>query len=980
MDKLTSSLPSTSDFVFSTDSTQISNELMSSLNTPSSASFETQSFFQSSSQNQFDSQQWTENFNNNSPLRESLETRIHKLITMQCTGKLTGFLSEIDLTDINSTLRLNNSPDHRRTLQGKIDDSDAFLGTPPSPFVSASEYLKWHKFTKQIDIGGGDQANEDSDDDEQKNRDAKGADDDDDRMSLSSLSSGEKVEESNNMTNGNHLYTSTDQTSSMMPALGSMWKPGMSSSYTSFLPGKNPSNFNGSMMPTFMYQTFVPGGLSFSRFSGFNVPSALGLPADIFSQDDMSPTKHWTKPRGSRNELIMNNIQAESAKCLIKDLKEILTKDILKKIVENYSFKMFDQWWEESERKSKSTTENKTSSTNEAPARSGAVRRTDIYIPLFNPLFENSIHNRHDPIVPSFEFGLTRGMRMPVMLKLPSFKRKLVKRSPNRAFNNKLSDISDDEDELRHPRKGDRRDEERRRRRRHSVSSQSSRRSSYSSRSSSSSSSSSDSSKSSDDDRSSTSSSDSSDSEKSSGSDSDSSDASATSASTKRSTRSSASSKVSTNSHSSGSSRTSRVKNRKIRSPISTSPERDTSRSPARVVLPESKSAPKMKHSDLSEISADNDSDIDTDRTATADEADVPDSEFEEDKQLRDGGALNKPSLDISSIEYEATQGLMALSRGFLPTEPTPPTDDQLQPERYYQDTFEKYLAFEHSYIVRRPASPSPEEVAAAASIASMATNTTPAKPKGKVGRPRKEKQDNNKENQQQKGRKRKANEVITAIGDDGEVIADPSVFAVASEWRKAKRKNVAVPSDLDDSLLQLAVDNDANKGALLVEPLVITFPPRDSTTEAEIFQDFLKNGIDEEDVSYLKRSFAELMQEDLSADKSWLNDIYWVDQALPPKKWRRSADGEATSAGLRVHKTGCARSEGYYKQDSKDKIRYYFQETSEKSDHQHKSKQQQTREARTNQRRYIANTQDFGTSDLLRFNQLKVCFGFLFC
>lgn len=978
-------LPLTSDFVFTTDSGMIANDLMN-LHTPSTSGFEKQSFMQS--QGFASSQQWTDN-PDASPIRESLDARIHNLIMMQSVGQLSGFLSEIDLSDINTSLRLSDSPDHRRVgLSNRIDDSDAFLGTPPSPFVSASEYLKWHKFTRKIDTGD----NDSDQGDDQKGRDGK-TDDDDDRMSLSSLSSSEKMDEIN-VTNGNHAYPSnSDPSSSGMPLAPGMWKQGMGvGSFNSFMAGKNLPAFNGSMMPSFMYHSYVQG---FSRFSGFNGPSTLGLPADIFNQD-LSPTKQWTsrpKEKENRHEMLISNILAESSKCLVKDLKDILIKDILKRIVENYSFKMFDKWWEDNERKSKSTAESKTSAGDAAAERSESTARgKDINIPLFNPLFNNSIsQNRHDHIVPNFEFGLTRGMRMAIP-KLPSFKRKIVKRSPNRAFNDKLSDISDDEDEIRKPRRDDRRrdDERRRRRRRHSVSSQSSRssRSSRSSSSSSSSSSSKSSKSSSDDDRSSTSSSEnSSASEKSDGSDSDSSDASASSASSKRSTlssSSSASSKVSAKSLSSRSSRSSRsslVKRSRL-SPISVSPISDTS-SPARAdaLHEESTAAPKLKHDDLSEISADNDSDLDTDRTDTADE-DIPESELEEDKQLQKERAAKlkeqTPSLDISSIEYEATQGLMALSLGFQATAPPAPTTSvgpNHQAERIYQETFDNYFAFEHSYIVPRPALTIEEAAAeeAAAKAAAEAANTVPpAKPKGKVGRPRKEKLDsNNKENQQQKGRKRKTNETVAA-GDVAtfDDLAEHT-YAVASEWRNAKRKNVAANDLSDNFLLQTAVDDVANKAAaaalpsIATEPLV-TFPPRDSSAEAKVLLDFLENGIDEEDVSYLKRSFEEMMQENVP-NMAWLNDTYWVDVPMPPKRRRNEAAEESSG---RVHKSGCARTEGIYKQLSADKNRYFFQETNVKN-----KLQQTEREARTNQRRFIASAQQevFGQSDLVKFNQLKL-------
>lgn len=77
--------------------------------------------------------------------------------------------------------------------------------------------------------------------------------------------------------------------------------------------------------------------------------------------------------------------------------------------------------------------------------------------------------------------------------------------------------------------------------------------------------------------------------------------------------------------------------------------------------------------------------------------------------------------------------------------------------------------------------------------------------------------------------------------------------------------------------------------------------------------------GIDQEDIELLKRSYESMLADD--SQSYWLNDTHWVDHPpidvpLPPKKKRRLDD-------LPLHKTGCARTEGIYKVDSKQKQRH---------------------------------------------------------
>lgn len=150
-------------------------------------------------------------------------------------------------------------------------------------------------------------------------------------------------------------------------------------------------------------------------------------------------------------------------------------------------------------------------------------------------------------------------------------------------------------------------------------------------------------------------------------------------------------------------------------------------------------------------------------------------------------------------------------------------------------------------------------------------------------------------------------------------------------------------------------------------------FPKRNIMEELQILCDFLCNGIDVEDIGHLKRSYEMMLQDDAQA--YWLNDTHWVDHPptdLPPAKKRRKDDAP------RLHLTGCARSEGFYKLDVREKMRYKHHGThgrgNEGKDPSSKARvaAQMTREVRSNQRRLLTSFGVETDSDLLKFNQLK--------
>lgn len=152
-------------------------------------------------------------------------------------------------------------------------------------------------------------------------------------------------------------------------------------------------------------------------------------------------------------------------------------------------------------------------------------------------------------------------------------------------------------------------------------------------------------------------------------------------------------------------------------------------------------------------------------------------------------------------------------------------------------------------------------------------------------------------------------------------------------------------------------------------------FPKRNILEEMNILYEFLRSGIDVEDVNYLKRSYEMMLQDD--SQGYWLNDTHWVDHThtnIPNPKKKRKDDAP------RIHVSGCARSEGYYKLDLREKLRFkhhgaqYGGADTDHEDPSNKAKlaAQTTREVRSNQRRLLTSIGFETDSDLLKFNQLK--------
>lgn len=174
----------------------------------------------------------------------------------------------------------------------------------------------------------------------------------------------------------------------------------------------------------------------------------------------------------------------------------------------------------------------------------------------------------------------------------------------------------------------------------------------------------------------------------------------------------------------------------------------------------------------------------------------------------------------------------------------------------------------------------------------------------------------------------------------------------------------------------------DAKQHQMLVDNFVpvARYNKRPNTEEFDVLCRFLTQGIDQEDVDYMKRAYTYLIQNDIPGTEL-LHQVHWVDHCATdrsfvpsaPKKRRRDDFPE-----LREHATGCARTEGFYKIDSKEKAYYKYHHLKGTAAGSHLDSvkvakmQNASREARSNQRRLLTAFGGATESDLLKFNQLK--------
>ncbi|XP_053671104.1 histone-lysine N-methyltransferase SETD1 [Anopheles nili] len=197
------------------------------------------------------------------------------------------------------------------------------------------------------------------------------------------------------------------------------------------------------------------------------------------------------------------------------------------------------------------------------------------------------------------------------------------------------------------------------------------------------------------------------------------------------------------------------------------------------------------------------------------------------------------------------------------------------------------------------------------------------------------------------------------------------------------------------DKLPYGIVESTPESGVLERFVPVPKYRPRELSYEMGILFDFLTRGIDNEDIRYIQQSYELLLLDDASS--YWLNATHWVDHcatdrsfepallAVPPGKRRKKdklGGGGSSLADIKLHRTGSARTEGYYKIDPREKAKYKYHHLKGTAAANHLSNlelakavtkmQGISREARSNQRRLLNAFGASTESELLKFNQLK--------
>ncbi|XP_054166400.1 histone-lysine N-methyltransferase SETD1B-like isoform X6 [Oppia nitens] len=808
---------------------------------------------------------------NKSLVRESLDSRIELLLKQQSAGLGPSFLGilgspPLDFKSSSSPLNSNNKKNeftesaNRRNNQRRSDmDSEPILGTPPSPFLSASDFIKWHKMTKAIDSGK-ELIWEDSDYDN--------LDDEEDIEDDSTPLKDEPQE-----------ITPTSKTPQM-------------------------SQMNN----------------------------------------------EWQKQTNEANKI---QITRNSLNIVVSELKEMIKKDICKKMVESTAFKLFEKWWDDCENKSKTSGVSLYSSDRFSNNKSHESRPTTTTTTTPSSQWQTipSLYDNKAESVNTFS-GLGLGLRAAIP-KMPSFRRKFKKPSSpdptddtpdiKRSESDEDIDKSDDSDSYRR--------ESRAQKNRAAAVIDDDTKSSISSSKS---------------DSSSSSSSDSSSSESSSDSDSSSS-SSASSSSSSSASSSSSSSDSSASSVTSSAKR--KKKYRKHRSTVSTKEKSDKDFAQRESQLKAERKSPEEE----------NDSKLDSIDDKTDNNTEV-----------------------TTDLELEASQALMALATGFstvvpknlVTAEPSgkdstttlsrvpmnSDTESAPETEEFDNETPQTAVAFDHSYCMPEPNLRSREPATDLDSVIDLvARGVAKDKSKDKSNQLTDHMYSRTKDTSaqaktQKRQYKKKTSPQKTAQKSSPTPEFDHSLYAVASEWRKAKRARTNIPNNITDSFVD---DYVVPERVPTPQPV---FKKRDLIEEMNILYEFLATGVDVEDVSYMKRSYENMLQEDNQI--WWLNDIHWVDHPAThiasPKKKRKTDDSQP-----RIHQTGCARSEGYYKMDFWEKVRMsHVSNTSlnttnnEDNDLPKQLRARQvgtgsTREARSNQRRLLA-TVDAAWSDLLKFNQLQ--------
>uniref|UniRef100_A0A0N5ABG0 [histone H3]-lysine(4) N-trimethyltransferase n=1 Tax=Syphacia muris TaxID=451379 RepID=A0A0N5ABG0_9BILA len=164
------------------------------------------------------------------------------------------------------------------------------------------------------------------------------------------------------------------------------------------------------------------------------------------------------------------------------------------------------------------------------------------------------------------------------------------------------------------------------------------------------------------------------------------------------------------------------------------------------------------------------------------------------------------------------------------------------------------------------------------------------------------------------------------------------------------------------------------------------TWRRRDEVEEDGIMWQFMKDGLDKEDLDFLEKMFHILQSSGMA---KWNRTLYWVPpRPISPVKIlerpRRNGRVEnffddSDLCGIVPHASGCARAEGFYKLSHKQKRGVIRRpdlftdgnEVNEKEENVVRLQTQAARDARTMNRRLLYSMKDT-SSDIFKVNQLK--------
>lgn len=245
---------------------------------------------------------------------------------------------------------------------------------------------------------------------------------DDDRMSLSSLSSNDEKKQS-----AANVSNSANSTVPAVPNPGEYYygAAGTGHPYSYYPNGANPSYdpYNNQYMPHSYIQPYVSG------FSAL-IPGGYNVPADELAQraQETAGTTTAAEQKKDPNEIKVTAVIDR----VIKELRQILKKDINKRMVESIAYKQFEAWWDEQARRDK----NKSNVAEETVAETKLVKVPDI----------NQVINHSNSRDNNYDYnGLGLGFRTQI-LKLPRFQRIRKAPSPVRQDEDSKKGLSDQED------------------------------------------------------------------------------------------------------------------------------------------------------------------------------------------------------------------------------------------------------------------------------------------------------------------------------------------------------------------------------------------------------------------------------------------------------------------------------------------------------------------------------------------------------